>query len=99
MEAAKAALVAQLREHALVIGEVTLTSGAQASYYVDAKRAILRPRGFAALAELVAAHATGIELTGTPPTEVAPQARACSATSSPRAMNASGSRIARLAST
>jgi orotate phosphoribosyltransferase len=50
-------LIAALREHALVIGEVTLTSGAKASYYVDAKRAILLPEGFAALAELVAAMA------------------------------------------
>ena len=50
-------LVAALREHALVIGEVTLTSGAVAQYYVDAKRAILRPSGFAALSELVAWHA------------------------------------------
>lgn len=46
--------MAALREHALVIGEVTLTSGARASYYVDAKRAILRPDGFAALSELAA---------------------------------------------
>ncbi len=47
-------LTEQLREHALIIGEVTLTSGATAAYYVDAKRAILRPAGFLALAELVA---------------------------------------------
>jgi len=39
-----------------VIGEVTLTSGATAQYYVDAKRAILRPEGFAALATLLAAQ-------------------------------------------
>jgi orotate phosphoribosyltransferase len=51
---ARESLVAALREHALVIGEVTLSSGATASYYVDAKRAILRPAGFAALGELVA---------------------------------------------
>jgi orotate phosphoribosyltransferase len=51
---AREQLIAQLREHALVIGEVTLTSGARAQYYVDAKRAILRPDGFAALAALVA---------------------------------------------
>jgi len=50
-------LVATLREHALVIGEVTLTSGRTAQYYVDAKRAILRPDGFRALGELVAAEA------------------------------------------
>jgi orotate phosphoribosyltransferase len=51
---ARERLLAQLREHALVIGEVTLTSGARAEYYVDAKRAILRPEGFAALGELLA---------------------------------------------
>src|SRR2546421_11937518 len=54
LAAARAALVDELREHALVIGRVTLTSGAEAEYYVDAKRAILRPDGFAALGELVA---------------------------------------------
>jgi orotate phosphoribosyltransferase len=51
---AREQLGAELREHALVIGRVTLTSGATAEYYVDAKRAILRPAGFAALAVLVA---------------------------------------------
>ncbi len=50
-------LLGELREHALIIGEVVLTSGAKAAYYVDAKRAILRPAGFAALGELVAARA------------------------------------------
>src|SRR5688572_11812881 len=54
MATARETLTAELREHALVIGEVTLTSGATAQYYVDAKRAILRPAGFTALAELVA---------------------------------------------
>ena len=53
---ARERLIEELREHALVIGEVTLTSGARADYYVDAKRAILRPVGFAALAALVAAQ-------------------------------------------
>ena len=46
---ARERLVAELREHALVIGEVTLTSGAKAQYLVDAKRAILLPAGFSAL--------------------------------------------------
>jgi orotate phosphoribosyltransferase len=53
---AHAQLVQELRDHALVIGSVTLTSGARAEYYVDAKRAILRPEGFAALGALVAAQ-------------------------------------------
>lgn len=48
--------MAELREHALVKGEVTLTSGIRARYYVDAKRAILLPPGFAALAALLAAQ-------------------------------------------
>jgi orotate phosphoribosyltransferase len=56
-EDARERLLSALREHALVIGEVVLTSGATAQYLVDAKRAILRPDGFAALSELVAAQA------------------------------------------
>jgi orotate phosphoribosyltransferase len=56
-EDALAALREQLREHALVIGEVTLSSGHKASYYVDAKRALLLPAAFRALGELVAAEA------------------------------------------
>jgi len=54
---ARVRLLAELREHALVIGEVLLTSGRTAQYLVDAKRAILRPAGFLALAELVAGQA------------------------------------------
>ncbi|MDQ4071320.1 MAG: orotate phosphoribosyltransferase, partial [Actinomycetota bacterium] len=56
-------LIAELREHALVVGEVTLTSGRTAAYYVDAKRAILRPDGFRALGELVAAEAEHVRAT------------------------------------
>src|SRR2546421_5047395 len=54
---ARQRLLTELREHALVIGEVVLTSGRTAQYLVDAKRAILRREGFMALAELVAAQA------------------------------------------
>jgi len=54
---ARERLVAALREHALVIGEVTLTSGRKAQYYVDAKRAILTPDAFTALGELVSDEA------------------------------------------
>ena len=56
LERTRGRLVGLLREHALVIGEVTLTSGRKTQYYVDAKRAILRPEGFAALGALVAAQ-------------------------------------------
>jgi orotate phosphoribosyltransferase len=56
-------LVTELREHALVIGEVTLTSGRTAQYYVDAKRAILLPAAFHALGALVAAEAERVGAT------------------------------------
>ncbi len=62
-ESARGRLIAELREHALVIGEVTLTSGRTAQYYVDAKRAILLPDGFRALGELVAAEAERVGAT------------------------------------
>ena len=38
---ARESLINELRTHALILGEVTLTSGAVAQYYVDAKRAML----------------------------------------------------------
>ena len=60
---ARERLVAELREHALVIGEVVLTSGRTAQYLVDAKRAILRPEGFRVLADLVAHQARTWEAT------------------------------------
>jgi orotate phosphoribosyltransferase len=54
---ARATLLQALREHALAIGEVTLSSGRNASYYVDARRALLLPEPFRAAGELVAAEA------------------------------------------
>jgi orotate phosphoribosyltransferase len=63
LSAARDRLVAELRAHALVIGEVTLTSGRTAQYLIDAKRAILRPAGFAALSELVAEEAGSVGAT------------------------------------
>jgi len=57
LEAAKTTLLGELREHSLVLGEVTLSSGARAQYYVDARRALLRPTGFLAAGELIAAAA------------------------------------------
>ena len=46
-----------------MIGEVTLTRGRKSQYHVDAKRAILRPDGFRALGELVAAEAEEVRAT------------------------------------
>jgi orotate phosphoribosyltransferase len=62
-DTARQRLIDELREHALVIGEVTLTSGRKAQYYVDAKRAILLPDGFRALGELVAGEAERVGAT------------------------------------
>lgn len=41
----------------MILGEVTLSSGKTAEYYVDARRALLRPAGFTAAGELIAAAA------------------------------------------
>ncbi|MGO9320376.1 MAG: orotate phosphoribosyltransferase [Solirubrobacteraceae bacterium] len=76
---ARAQLVDELREHALVVGEVTLTSGARAQYYVDAKRAILRPEGFAALAALLAAQVREWEGTAVGGMTMGADAVACAA--------------------
>jgi orotate phosphoribosyltransferase len=69
----------ELRRHALIVGEVTLTSGATAQYYVDAKRAILRPAGFRALAELVAGYARRWEATAVGGLTMGADAPACAA--------------------
>jgi orotate phosphoribosyltransferase len=71
---AKETLLAELREHSLVFGEVTLVSGATAEYYVDARRALLRPAGFLAAGELIAAVAgeLGADAVGGPATAAIP---------------------------
>jgi orotate phosphoribosyltransferase len=78
-ESARERLIAELREHALVIGEVTLTSGQKADYYVDAKRAILLPSGFLALGELVAAEAERVGATAVGGTTMGADPIACAA--------------------
>lgn len=84
LEAARAELIRQLREHALIIGEVTLSSGAKAQYYVDARRALMRPMGFRAAGELIAAAAAehGAEAVGGPVMAAIPLA--CAAIAVPR---------------
>lgn len=74
LDTAKQTLLAELREHSLVIGEVTLSSGATAQYYVDARRALLRPAGFRAAGELIAATAVeaGASAVGGPATAAIP---------------------------
>ena len=76
---ARETLIEELRRHALVIGDVTLTSGATASYYVDAKRAVLRPAGFGALGELIARYAHEWEATAVGGLTMGADAPACAA--------------------
>jgi orotate phosphoribosyltransferase len=74
LDAAKRTLLAELREHSLILGEVKLASGATAQYYVDARRALLRPEGFRAAGELIAAAAVeaGATAVGGPATAAIP---------------------------
>ena len=83
LDAAKQTLLGELRQHSLVLGEVTLSSGATAQYYVDARRALMRPAGFRAAGELIAAAANevGAEAVGGPATAAIP--RSCAAIASP----------------
>jgi orotate phosphoribosyltransferase len=76
---ARERLIDELRTHALVIGEVVLTSGQVAQYYVDAKRAVLRPAGFAAMAELVAARTRDWDATAVGGLTMGADAPACAA--------------------
>ena len=76
---AKDRLVDELRKHALVIGQVTLTSGRTAEYYVDAKRAVLLPAGFRALGELVADKARAWDATAVGGLTMGADPVACSA--------------------
>jgi orotate phosphoribosyltransferase len=76
LDAAKQTLLTELRRHSLVIGEVTLSSGAVAQYYVDARRTLMRPAGFLAAGELIAAAAAevGASAVGGPATAAIPPA-------------------------
>ena len=71
-----------------MIGEVTLASGRTAQYYVDARRALLRPAAFRATGELVAAEARrlGAAAVGGPTLGADPVA--CSALSAGDDLNA-----------
>jgi orotate phosphoribosyltransferase len=73
---AKETLLAELREHSLILGEVTLASGTVAQYYVDARRTLMRPAGLAAAGELIAgfAHEVEAEAVGGPATAAIPPA-------------------------
>ncbi len=83
LDAAKRTLLAELRTHSLIFGVVTLACGAKAQYYVDARRALLRPAGFRAAGELIAAAAleVGATAVGGPATAAIPPS--CAALAAP----------------
>jgi orotate phosphoribosyltransferase len=81
-QGARERLISELRAHALVVGEVTLTSGKTASYYVDAKRAILLPAGFRALGELLAEQVRAWDATAVGGMTMGADAVACAALAS-----------------
>ena len=72
-------LIEELRAHAVVVGDVVLSSGRTAQYYVDAKRAVLRPAGFGALGELVAERARAWGATAVGGLTMGADAPACAA--------------------
>jgi orotate phosphoribosyltransferase len=76
-------LLAELREYALVLGEVTLSSGQKASYYVDAKRALLRPAGFRAAGGLIADAADDLGATAVGGMSIGADPLACAAIGAP----------------
>src|SRR3954452_971370 len=76
---ARERLIEELRSHAVVVGDVVLTSGQTARYYVDAKRAVLRPEGFRALSELVAERARAWGATAVGGLTMGADAPACAA--------------------
>jgi orotate phosphoribosyltransferase len=82
-DGARERLIELLREHSLVLGDVTLSSGKRTTYYIDARRTVMRPEGQRAAGELIARHAsaTGATAVGGPVMAAIPLA--CAAISVP----------------
>ncbi|MCX6388586.1 MAG: orotate phosphoribosyltransferase [Solirubrobacterales bacterium] len=57
LEADRQILLEELQAHALLKGDFVLASGRRSTYLIDAKKAIMQPRGFMAMGRLVAAEA------------------------------------------
>ncbi|MCW3068074.1 MAG: pyrE [Solirubrobacterales bacterium] len=72
-------LVQELQKHALVLEEVKLSSGADASYFIDAKRVILQPSGFRLLVEQVQHYVRELNATAVGGLTLGADAIACAA--------------------
>jgi orotate phosphoribosyltransferase len=78
-QASRQALIRELREHALVIEDVVLSSGATASYFIDAKRVLLTPLGFRLLSEQVGHYVRELGATAVGGPTLGADAIACAA--------------------
>lgn len=89
-EAIRAELIELLKRHSLVLGEVTLSGGAKASYYIDARRTVMRPDGLKCAGALIAGHAkeVGASAVGGPVMAAIPLA--CAAIAVPEGENLVG---------
>lgn len=87
---AREELIGLLREHSLVLGEVTLSSGRKASYYIDARRTVMRPDGLRAAGTLIAGHATAVGATAVGGPVMAAIPLACAAISVPEGRDLGG---------
>lgn len=83
-------LIALLREHSLVLGEVTLSSGAKASYYIDARRTVMRPEGLKAAGSLIALKAKELGATAVGGPVMAAIPLACAAIAVPEGADLGG---------
>jgi len=90
LESARRDLIALLRRHSLILGEVTLSSGARASYYVDARRTVMRPEGQRAAGTLIAARAAELGATSVGGPVMAAIPLACAAISVPEGAGLTG---------
>ena len=91
-------LIQLLREHSLVLGDVTLSSGATASYYVDVRRTIMQPAGLTAAGKLIAIHATALDCSAVGGPVMAAIPLACAAISVPAISAASAAGPSKLSS-
>lgn len=83
LEAVRQELIALLNRYSLILGEVTLSSGATTSYYIDARRTVMRPDGQRAAGTLIAARATELGVTAVGGPVMAAIPLACAAISVP----------------
>jgi orotate phosphoribosyltransferase len=72
-------LIKELSEHALVLEDVILSSGREASYFIDAKRVILRPSGFRLLIAQVQHYVRELDATAVGGLTLGADAIACAA--------------------